>query len=196
MESGFKVGEKLVYPNHGVTVLESINYSPIFGTDTIYYYLRILANNSRLMVPVENVQKYGLRRLCVMKDIKSLLVLLEKPAEKENPRDWSNRYRENLECMKTGKLEDLAKVVKRLFVAQKRKSLSFREKKMYDRAMYLLFSEISLVKDIPERDAERLVELSLQKSFSIKCPKCGGSFERNKEHACETRNEIIREFLS
>ena len=63
MKLGFKVGEKLVYPNHGVTIVEQIGESPIMGADDTYYHLRLLANNSRLMVPIKNTDRVGLRPL-------------------------------------------------------------------------------------------------------------------------------------
>ncbi|HVT44741.1 MAG TPA: CarD family transcriptional regulator [Thermoanaerobaculia bacterium] len=158
----FKVGDKLVYPNHGVTVVEQIGESVLAESNTCYH-LRLLANDSRLMVPVANTDRVGLRRLYPQKEIKSLLTALEKKESKTHS-DWKGRYRENLERMKTGRLEDVADVLKNLDEVQKRKSLSFREKKMYDRAKYLLVSEIAIVKNIPETEAENLVERCLSKA--------------------------------
>ena len=161
---GFKVGEKLVYPNHGVTVVEQIGESPIMGAGDTYYHLKMLGNNSRLMVPTQNTDRVGLRRLYQQKEIKSLFSLLEQRVPKAHT-DWKGRYRENLEKMKTGRLEDVAEVLKNLNEVSKKKSLSFREKKMYDRAKYLLVSEVAIVKGIPEAEAEKLIAKSLEKSL-------------------------------
>lgn len=161
---GFKVGEKLVYPNHGVTVVEQIGESPIMGAGDTYYHLRLLGNNSRLMVPTQNTDRVGLRRLYQQKEIRSLFSLLEQRVAKSHT-DWKGRYRENLEKMKTGRLEDVAEVLKNLNEVSKKKSLSFREKKMYDRAKYLLVSEVAIVKGIPEPEAEKLIQKSLEKSL-------------------------------
>ncbi len=162
--TAFKVGEKVVYPNHGVTVVEQIGESDINGAKHTFLHLRLLANDSKLMVPVDNSNRIGLRRLYKRQEIKGLLGLLEL---RVGPKvsDWKDRYRENLEKMKTGKLEDVAHVLKNLNQVSKRKSLSFREKKMYDRAKYLLVSEIAIVKEIPELEAESLIEQSLEKSL-------------------------------
>ncbi len=160
----FKVGEKLVYPNHGVTVVEQIGESAIMGAGDTYYHLRLLATNSRLMVPIRNTDRVGLRRLYQQKEIKGLISLLEERVPKAHT-DWKGRYRENLEKMKTGKLEDVADVLKNLNEVSKKKSLSFREKKMYDRAKYLIVSEVAIVKGIPEKEAEALIEKSLDKSL-------------------------------
>ena len=162
---GFKVGEKLVYPNHGVTVVEQIGESAIIGPGDTYYHLRLIGNNSRLMVPTQNTDRVGLRRLYQQKEIRSLFSLLEQRVPKAHT-DWKGRYRENLEKMKTGRLEDVAEVLKNLNEVSKKKSLSFREKKMYDRAKYLLVSEVAIVKGIPEPEAEKLIAKSLEKSLA------------------------------
>lgn len=164
-KQSFKIGEKLVYPNHGVTVVEQIGESLIMGvTGDTYYHLRMIGNNSRLMVPTQNTDRVGLRRLYQQKEIKSLFSLLEARVPKAHT-DWKGRYRENLEKMKTGRLEDVAEVLKNLNEVSKKKSLSFREKKMYDRAKYLLVSEVAIVKGIPEAEAEKLIAKSLEKSL-------------------------------
>lgn len=166
VKTSFKVGDKIVYPNHGVTVVEQIGASAIMGGDDSYYHLRLLANNSRLMVPIHNTDRVGLRRLYAQKEIKSLLGQLEERTPKAHT-DWKGRYRENLEKMKTGRLEDVAEVLKNLNEVSKKKSLSFREKKMYDRAKYLIVSEVAIVKNIPEPEAEVLIEKSLEKSLAV-----------------------------
>jgi len=164
MKLGFKVGEKLVYPNHGVTVVEHIGESPIMEAVENYYHLRLLANNSRLVVPIRNTERVGLRRLYQQKEIKGLISLLEAKLVKSHT-DWKGRYRDNLEKMKTGRLEDVADVLKNLSEVARKKSLSFREKKMYDRAKYLIVSEVAIVKGIPEPEAEKVIEKSIDKSL-------------------------------
>jgi CarD family transcriptional regulator len=165
MKLGFKVGEKLVYPNHGVTVVEHIGESPIMDPGENYYHLRLLATNSRLVVPIRNTERVGLRRLYQQKEIKGLISLLEAKMVKTHT-DWKGRYRDNLEKMKTGRLEDVADVLKNLSEVARKKSLSFREKKMYDRAKYLIVSEVAIVKGIPEPEAEKVIEKSIDKSLA------------------------------
>jgi CarD family transcriptional regulator len=147
-------------------VVEHIGESPIMEAGDSYYHLRLLANNSRLMVPIRNTDRVGLRRLYQQKEIKGLISLLEERTVKSQT-DWKGRYRENLEKMKTGRLEDVAEVLKNLNEVSKKKSLSFREKKMYDRAKYLIVSEVAIVKNIPELEAEKLIDKSLDKSLGI-----------------------------
>ncbi|HVR42270.1 MAG TPA: CarD family transcriptional regulator [Thermoanaerobaculia bacterium] len=160
----FKIGEKVVYPNHGVTIVEQIGDSDFAGANNTYLHLRLLSNNSRLMVPVTNSDRVGLRPLYRQSQIRGLFSLLEEsPAHAS--RDWKDRYRDNMEKMKSGRLEDVADVLKNLTQVSKRKSLSFRETKMYERAKHLLVSEIAIVKGIGEKEAEQLIERSLDKSL-------------------------------
>ena len=168
----FKVGEKIVYPNHGVTVIENIGDSDIAGVDNTFLHLRLLSNNSRLMVPVGNSDRVGLRPLYRQSQIKGLFSLLEERPS-HAARDWKDRYRDNMEKMKSGKLEDVADVLKNLTQVSKRKSLSFREKKMYERAKHLLVSEIAVVKGIEEKEAEALIEKCLDKSLGAIAPAVG-----------------------
>ncbi|MGA7614548.1 MAG: CarD family transcriptional regulator [Thermoanaerobaculia bacterium] len=160
----YKIGDKVVYPNHGVSVVEQIGEFNLNGTRNTFLHLRLLANDSKLMVPISNTDRIGLRRLYMQKQIKVLFGLLEETAQK-GPSDWKDRYRENLEKMKSGKLEDVALVLKNLNQISKRKSLSFREKKMYERAKYLLVSEIAIVRGITEPEAEAQIEKALNKSL-------------------------------
>ena len=76
--------------------------------------------------------------------------------------------------MKTGRLTDVAEVLKNLRLVSQRKSLSFREKKMYERAKYFIVSEVAHVRSIPEREAEEQVEAALTSSLA-KRQRAGGS---------------------
>ena len=160
----FKVGQKVVYPNHGVTVVERIAPGEIDGVEQTYVHLRLLSNNSKVMVPKSNLDLVGLRPLCHTRDVRALFEILE-DGNIDTYKDWKGRYKQNLDKMKTGKLTDVAEVLKNLRLVSQRKSLSFREKKMYERAKYFIVSEVAHVKDIGEREAEDLVERALTSSL-------------------------------
>ena len=160
----FKVGQKLVYPNHGVTVVENIAPGSIDGNEQTYYHLRLLSNNSKVMVPKANLELVGLRPLCQTREVRALFEILE-DGNIDTYKDWKGRYKQNLDKMKTGRLTEVAEVLKNLRLVSQRKSLSFREKKMYERAKYFIVSEVAHVKDISEREAEDLVEHALTSSL-------------------------------
>ncbi|MEM7480354.1 MAG: CarD family transcriptional regulator [Acidobacteriota bacterium] len=160
----FKPGQKVVYPNHGVGVVEKIEPSVIDGQEQTYYFLRLLSNNSKVMVPEENLELVGLRPLCSVEEIDKLLGILE-DGDIDTYKDWKGRYKQNLDKMKTGHLTEVAEVLKNLRLVSQRKSLSFREKKMFERAKYFIVSEVAHVRDIAERRAEEQVEDALTTSL-------------------------------
>jgi CarD family transcriptional regulator len=161
----FKVGQKVVYPNHGVGLVEKIEPSQIDGVEQLYYHLKLLANNSKVMVPKTNLDLVGLRPLCHQREVRALFDILE-DGNIDTYKDWKGRYKQNLDKMKTGRLTDVAEVLKNLRLVSQRKSLSFREKKMYERAKYFIVSEVAHVRDITEREAEDQVEQALASSLA------------------------------
>ncbi|HTO88069.1 MAG TPA: CarD family transcriptional regulator [Thermoanaerobaculia bacterium] len=165
----FRVGEKVVYPNHGVSVVEKIGEG--FGTEPVsprsFYHLRLLANNSKVMVPIGNTDLIGLRRLTQRKDITGLMKMLA-DGRFSATGDWKGRYKQNLDKMKSGRLQDIADVLKTLNYISARKTLSFREKKMYERARYLIISEIAVINGMDEGEVERQVDRALAKSAQMR----------------------------
>ena len=160
----FKVGQKVVYPNHGVTVVEKIGPAEMDGLEQTYLHLRLLSNNSKVMVPKTNVDLVGLRPLVEKQEIRALFSILE-DSNIDTYKDWKGRYKQNLDKMKTGRLTDVAEVLKNLRLVSLKKSLSFREKKMYERAKYFIVSEVAHVKNIIEKDAESLVERAISSAI-------------------------------
>ena len=161
----FKVKQKVVYPNHGVSVIEKIEDGEINGVEQTYYHLRLLSNDSKVMIPKANLELVGLRPLCGAKEIQQLLALLEN-GEIDTYKDWKGRYKQNLDKMKTGLLPDVAEVLKNLRLVSDKKSLSFREKKMYERAKYFIVSEVAHVKNLEEDAADKLVDKALDTSIA------------------------------
>ncbi len=160
----FDVGQKVVYPNHGVSVVEEISSSTFDDVEQNFYHLRLLSNNSKVMVPIENLDLVGLRPLGSEKAIRSLFKMLE-DGKIDTYKDWKGRYKQNLDKMKTGQLTEVAAVLKNLCLVSQKKSLSFREKKMYERAKYFIVSEIAHVRGLDVTEAEQRVEKSLKISL-------------------------------
>ncbi len=161
----FEVGQKVVYPNHGVSVVEEISSAKFDDIEQTLYHLRLLSNNSKVMVPKDNLELVGLRPLGDKALIQALFDTLE-DGNIDTYKDWKGRYKQNLDKMKTGQLQEVAEVLKNLCLVSQKKSLSFREKKMYERAKYFIVSEVAHVKDIDESQSEKLVDDSLETSLS------------------------------
>jgi len=156
----FQVGDKVVYPSQGVSVVESISDQVLAGAPVQCYNLRLLSTESRVMVPVSNSERVGLRPLSETGLVTQIMKRLrDKDVGEEH--DWKDRYRANLERIKTGALEEIVDVLLCLADVASRKTLSFRERKMFDHARQLLVVEVSEVEGREIDDVEREVEDAL-----------------------------------
>jgi CarD family transcriptional regulator len=162
-ESVFHIGDKVVYPNHGVGIIEQIS-SRTFGTTVEkFYLLKIKSSSLKVMVPFHNVGSVGLRRVVKNGEVQKILDYLN-DGDCANSADWKDRFKENSEKMRTGSLLEVAAVLKSLLVLNQNKPLSFREKKMLERARYLLVSELAMAKNLEERAVEDMLTEALSKS--------------------------------
>jgi CarD family transcriptional regulator len=114
------------------------------------------------MVPFTNVHTVGLRRVIRNGEVQKVLDFLT-DGKCENNADWKYRFKENSDKMRTGSLLEVAAVLKGLLLLNRTKPLSFREKKMLERARYLLVSELAMAKNMPEDDVENLLCKALAK---------------------------------
>ena len=159
----FEIGDKVVYPNHGVGVIEQISSRTIGSCVERFYLLKIKSSSLKVMVPFHNVAAVGLRRVIRNGEIQKILEFLT-DGECLNHADWKYRFKENSEKMRTGSLLEVAMVLKGLLQLAQSKPLSFREKKMLERARYLLVSELAMAKNWDEPQVEQLLSKALTKS--------------------------------
>ena len=159
----FKVGERVVYPNHGVGVIEQISYGMAIGATEKFYMLRIVSSGLRVTVPQNNATSVGLRPLIRQQEAGRVIAYLERGGFNSH-RDWKDRFKENSERMRTGSLMEVATVLKSLVALSRSKPLSFREKKMLERAKFLLVSEFATLNNTTEQNAEARVVKALAKA--------------------------------
>jgi CarD family transcriptional regulator len=162
-DGNFHIGDKVVYPNHGVGIIEQISSRTIGESVEKFYLLKIKANSLKVMVPFHSVLNVGLRRVVKNGEIQKIVDFLQDGAC-DNNSDWKYRFKENSERMRTGSLLEVANVLKALLVLNQEKALSFREKKMLERARYLLVSELAMAKNCDEPQIEELLTEALSKS--------------------------------
>ena len=162
-ESVFHIGDKVVYPNHGVGVIEQISSRTFGETVEKFYLLKIKSSSLKVMVPFHNVGSVGLRRVVKNGEIQRILDYLT-DGDCANSADWKDRFKENSDKMRTGSLLDVAAVLKSLLMLNQSKPLSFREKKMLERARYLLVSELAMAKNLEEPAVEDMLTRALSKS--------------------------------
>jgi len=157
----FQVGDKVVYPNQGVGIVEQISNRNLTGQPEMFYLLKLSSSSMRVMVPMSSVASVGLRRVTKSSQIGGILEYLQKGRCK-SAQDWKGRFKENSEKMRNGSLMQVAEVMKTLVILNQAKPLSFREKKMLDRARQLLVDEIAVARG----QAKEAVEAQLIKSLS------------------------------
>jgi len=163
----FEVGDKVIYPNHGLGIVERIEEKTILGTTCGFYHLRIVANETTVLVPVTNVDGVGLRRAISDEEVERLFLLLG-DGKIDNHQNWKGRFKDNSDKMRSGSIYDVADVLKSLTFLAKSKSLSFREKRMLDRAKFLIISEVSEVMRETAVSIEGRVDRALERCFSQK----------------------------
>lgn len=146
----FKVGEKAVYPGHGVAEIIGLERREISGAAMEFYVLRVLENDMKVMVPKRNAANVGLRRLVTDEQIQEVYEVLSRRGEKISTATWNRRHREYMEKIKTGSLPAIASVMRDLCLLRGDKDLSFGERKMLDTARTLLVQELALAKGVDE----------------------------------------------
>jgi len=163
----FQVGDKVIYPNHGLGIVERIEEKTILGTTCGFFHLRIVSNDTTVLVPVANVDGVGLRKAITDEEVERLFSLLS-DGKIDNHQNWKGRFKDNSDKMRTGSIYDVADVLKSLTLLSRSKSLSFREKRMLDRARFLIVSEISEVMRETSESIESRVEKALERSFTTR----------------------------
>jgi CarD family transcriptional regulator len=154
----FKVGDKAVYPTHGVGVIEAIEERDLAGTNQKqkFYVLRILGNGMTIMIPTDKVDQVGLRSVISTKEaLKVYKILKDKKTKITDTQTWNRRYREYMERIKSGSVYEVASVLRDLFLLKVGKELSFGERRLMDIAKNLLVKELAIAQKIPEQHVEK-----------------------------------------
>ena len=159
----FQIGEKVVYPNHGVAMIENISSRAFAGHFERFYLLRLVYNAMTVMVPFSHVDDLGLRKVTRNGEVARVIDFLSQ-GRCRRYHDWKDRFKENTEKMQDGSLLAVAEVLKSLLILQMAKPLSFREKKMLDRARHMLITEFSTSRGLKEPEAESLLGEALAKA--------------------------------
>ena len=160
----FKVGDKVVYPNHGVGVIERVAKKSIGDMVSSFYCLRILSTDSTVMVPVGNTSTVGLRKVLSRRQTTQVLKVL-KDGEVATFDDWKGRFQANSEKMRTGDILAVAEVLKSLTMLSEVKPLSYRERKMLDRARFLLVTELAEAANKTTDKIEAQIDAALSESM-------------------------------
>lgn len=154
----FQIGDKIVYPMHGAGIIVDIEEQKILGETHQYYIMKMPINNMKVMLPVNNAEAIGIRGIAdeTLAD-NAISYFIE--CEDTSNDNWNQRYRENIEKIKSGNLLEVATVAKTLLLRDKRKSLSNAERKMLINAKNILISELVLAKQKTYEEIKELLML-------------------------------------
>ena len=160
--NGLKAGDKIIYPNQGIGIVEKIQEENYFGESFRIFHVRIVANDTLVLIPSSNTQEIGIRKPISERAVEKIFYLMSNGVV-EVTMNWKGRYKEHVNLMKSGLMLDMVLVLKSLYYLNMIKPLSFREKKMMEKAKDLIVTEISEVSDV-EFD---LIEEKIMDSLSV-----------------------------
>lgn len=156
----FHIDQLVVYPAQGVGRVESITSQKVGDVTSDFYVVRILNNDGTLLVPVKNAANVGLRTICDSDYGSSVLQSMQDWTDFKGyaGQNWNRRYREYSEKLKTGKLEDVAYVLKELILISQDKDLSFGERRLLEQAMSLITMELACALKRDQVDIQEEIE--------------------------------------
>jgi CarD family transcriptional regulator len=155
----FQIGDKAVYPGHGVGVIEAIESKQILGKEQIFYILRILDNGMTIMIPRDNTGAVGLREVIRKLEIPKVIQILKDRDVGIDNQTWNRRYREYMDKINTGSIYEIAEVLRDLHLLKAEKELSFGERKIMDTAKNLLVRELAIARHVKESDILREIKI-------------------------------------
>ena len=150
----FQVGDKAVYPAHGVGEVTGIESRDVGGEEQRFYVLRILDNGMKVMIPTGATGANGLREIMSDVEVREVFNVLQEKEIAVETTTWNRRYREYMEKIKSGEPRQIAQVLRDLYLLKNDKDLSFGERKMLDTAKSLLVKELSIAKGTDEEAVE------------------------------------------
>ncbi len=153
----FEKGDRVVYPHHGAAVVERREVKKAFGEEKEYLVLKLAYGDLTLMVPTDNTESVGLREVINDEEVEEVFAVLSKKGARM-PTNWSRRYKNHSEKLRSGDIYQVAEVVRNLSIREKDKGLSTGEKRMLARARQILISELTFALNASEDEATRRLD--------------------------------------
>ena len=158
----FKKGDTVIYPQHGACVVQGTKRMDAFGEKREYLILQTVINEMTLKVPIDKADEVGVRPPVSADELEDLVAVLAKP-DPRVPSNWSRRFKNHQEKLKSGDVYQVAEVVRNLAARNRDASLSAAERTMYERARVNLISEISPALKVTAEEAEDYLDAALAK---------------------------------
>ena len=153
----YTIGEKIVHPLYGAGIIESLDEKDVDGVLQTYYVLQIPVGNLKIMISAAKAEAQGIRSVHGSNEIEGIITsILDAPIDM--PDNWNQRYKENMERIKSGSLAEVSLVYRNLLLRERERGLSTAEKKLMTTSKQIILSELILAKDMDRVDAETLLE--------------------------------------
>lgn len=158
----FNVGDRVVYPSHGVGEIKAIESQAVMDTKLEVYVISFPQDKMTLRVPVSRASTSGLRGLANKTSITAVYDILNAKPKRGN-KMWSRRAQEYEAKINSGEIEAVAEVVRDLY-KNVDNDRSYSERTIYESALSRLASEIAILEQISEiASTEKLVEVLKEK---------------------------------
>lgn len=155
LRGAFQVGDRAVYPAHGVAEIVAIESKEIAGTRKDFYVLRVVHSDMKLMIPCDGADRAGLRNVVNPETAEQVFEVLRASEVAVKPGPWNRRFREYTELVNSGSLVEVAKVFRDLWRIRPERELSYGERRLLEQSKSLLVAELALVRsvDVPEMES-------------------------------------------
>lgn len=159
---GFKTGEHIVYPAHGVGQITAIEEQEVAGHKLELFVIDFEKDKMRLKVPVAKATSIGMRKLSETDYIARALKILQGRARVKRTM-WSRRAQEYDAKINSGDLISISEVVRDLYRTENQPEQSYSERQLYEAALDRMAREVSAVNKLSETEAVQLIETNLNK---------------------------------
>jgi CarD family transcriptional regulator len=160
---GFKIGEWIVYPAHGVGKIVAIEEQEIAGISLELFVITFEKDKMTLRVPTGKSQSVGMRKLADEATVKKAMETLRGRARVKRTM-WSRRAQEYEAKINSGDLVSIAEVVRDLYRSESQPEQSYSERQLYEAALDRMGREIAVVEKLDERGAMQRITEVLAKS--------------------------------
>ena len=148
-----------MYPRHGAAVIERREHRTVFGQTKEYLVLRVATDDLTVLVPVDNASEVGLRAVVSAEEAEDVFAVLGK--ESRVPENWSRRFKNHTEKLRSGDIYEAAEVWRNLSVRKRRTQLSAAEGELLARARMIIVSELCLALKLSEKEVDGRLEAAL-----------------------------------
>ncbi|MBB3770829.1 MULTISPECIES: CarD family transcriptional regulator [Ancylobacter] len=162
IRQGFKTGEHIVYPSHGVGRIMAIEEQEVAGFKLELFVIHFEKDKMTLRVPVPKIVTVGMRKLSDPIVLKKALETLKGRARVKRTM-WSRRAQEYEAKINSGDLVAIAEVVRDLYRSDAQPEQSYSERQLYEAALDRMARELAAVENMTETEAIKAIEQNLLK---------------------------------